>query len=298
MGKRKHIDVSYWQCDWTGMPLGVSRYYIPVMEANGRVTRKGTYMNWQCARAHLNYMHSQDKITYEEFLKSVNLINNLAGYTVCNAPDYQALMHFGGKMTILEFTQQCNERLEPLSAVRMNCDGTVQHVYISPVNGNYDCGLSKEMECTDWDLLRPTRKLKNVKDKQMAVICNRVPVDPQRATYNTKASQLFKIELYGDVLIVCLTKRVDVDHMDEFLCFTMDDFEEQFKKKAKKPKKTTEDEAAAMSKEDFNLVEHEINKAFKELEAHESAGAKKISSKCNARTMNKSQNQVPAIQVA
>ena len=245
-------------------------------------------MNWQCARAHLNYMHSHDKMTYEDFMKSAKAIDELAGYAVTNAPDYKALLHFGGKLTIADFTRMCNERTHALSAVRIDTDGNVTPVTVHPVDGNYEVALTHQMEAETFDVIRPTRRLKNLRDKQMAVIVNSKDVEGS-ARFNSKASQLFKIELHGDVLIVCLTKRVDVDHVDEYLCFTMRDYNEQFSKKTKKTKK--EDEVDSMSKDEYTKIETEINKAFDRLEANESHDATVLS-------ISKSKNATAKVKAA
>jgi hypothetical protein len=51
MGKRKIHGVTYYQCDYTGLPMRNSYCYVPTWKEDGRMTKQGSYCCWEAVLA-------------------------------------------------------------------------------------------------------------------------------------------------------------------------------------------------------------------------------------------------------
>ena len=56
MGKRKHLNESFYQCDWTGLQMRAPYAYMPHFAAEGKLVRRGSYCNWECVVAAMQHM--------------------------------------------------------------------------------------------------------------------------------------------------------------------------------------------------------------------------------------------------
>ena len=47
MGKRKIHGITYYQCDYTGLPMRTSYCYAPTWKEDGRMVKQGSYCCWE-----------------------------------------------------------------------------------------------------------------------------------------------------------------------------------------------------------------------------------------------------------
>ena len=56
MGKRKLHDKTYYQCDWTALPMDSPACYMPSFDGK-KLKKRGNYCNWESVVAHANHLH-------------------------------------------------------------------------------------------------------------------------------------------------------------------------------------------------------------------------------------------------
>ena len=52
MGKRKLHAETYFQCDWTGLPMRYTNCYMPSWNESGKLMKHGSYACWEAVVAH------------------------------------------------------------------------------------------------------------------------------------------------------------------------------------------------------------------------------------------------------
>ena len=131
MGKRKLNGTSFWQCDWTGLPMKQAHCYWPSWSTAGKLFKKGSYCNWEAVIAHAKYQLGKQMIEPEEHDKILEHIENVTGTVVEPAPHYDELAHTKGRMDVQErrsealraelarVTDERNELCSQLQAERM-----------------------------------------------------------------------------------------------------------------------------------------------------------------------------------
>ena len=53
MGKRKQHGITYYQCDWTGLPMRSTNCYMPTWNGD-KLVKHGSYAYWECVVAHVH----------------------------------------------------------------------------------------------------------------------------------------------------------------------------------------------------------------------------------------------------
>jgi len=252
MGKRKMHNQTYFQCDWTGLPMRNTNCYMPDWNEAGKLLKHGSYVCWEAVIAHALETNSDEKLS-----KIREHVNDLVGCTVHPAPHWTRLMWFAReeKEDTLEspeaFLAACRHTEGPVIAVRMLTDGTTHEVICSQ-----DDIKTKFVE----HLTRPftlqgpihepqsfqTVRKKGTKDRDLTVFYwpfkNGLP-------FNQTASNIFKMQIYGDALLVQQTKEPCALPRERYINYFNATFQEQFANKAKRkegnPTLTTDDYAIA-----------------------------------------------------
>ena len=130
MGKRKLHTQTYFQCDWTGLPMRQTNCYMPDWTESGKLLKHGSYACWEAVIAHAIEMNT-DKLS-----KIREHVNDLVGCTVHPAPHWSTLAWFardeGATLATPEaFLEACCATEGPVMAVRMLPDGTTHEVLCS-----------------------------------------------------------------------------------------------------------------------------------------------------------------------
>ena len=89
MGKRKLHGLTYYQCDWTGLPMRDQNCYFPVWKDKGRLHKSGSYLNWGCVKAHANEMFEASELTLAQYSQVCDHADFMNGGSVTEAPPYE-----------------------------------------------------------------------------------------------------------------------------------------------------------------------------------------------------------------
>ena len=95
MGKRKLHDKTYYQCDWTALPMDTPACYMPTFEGK-KLKKRGNYCNWESVVAHADHLHEvEKKIETEEYEAVLEHVYELTGANI-QPKDYHFTMleHF------------------------------------------------------------------------------------------------------------------------------------------------------------------------------------------------------------
>jgi hypothetical protein len=273
MGKRKiHDTITYYTCDWTALPMSETNCYMPswkVDAANSvsKLVKHGSYLNWECVVAHAIYLNKDVERVRAH-------IDALVGAVVEPAPPLSRFDWLGGKVDFVvgcirshtELHAECTRPTSSIMAVRiLASDASVVEVLCNQeaVDAKFEPFLTRPYtipeQCDGPQKLMPLKKSPS-REHQLAVYYwpfkNGLPL-------NATASNLFKMQIYGDVLITKQTKEPSHLPRERFVNYSIADYFGQFTapKRAKKVDQQAISAAAytALKQEmqgDLNAVEH------------------------------------------
>ena len=108
MGKRKLHAASFYQCEWTGLPMRQPYCYMPSWSPTDKLLRKGSYCNWESVAAHAQYNFDKCLIDQETHEDITRYVNNLCGKVVqaagnvkLDAPESTHLRRFCSMLLML-----------------------------------------------------------------------------------------------------------------------------------------------------------------------------------------------------
>lgn len=123
MGKRTlHTGVTFYQCDWTGLPLHQVNAYMPAWNDKGQLWKRGSYCNWESVMAHAAAKYAKEEFTLEQYREVEQHVYNVVGAKVQMAPHYLKLEHLGGSMSATEYEAECQKRTSSFVAIYLPCN--------------------------------------------------------------------------------------------------------------------------------------------------------------------------------
>lgn len=265
MGKRKLHATTFYQCDWTGFPMRQAHCFMPTWNSAGKLLKKGAYCNWESVVAHATHLFAHDEMTSEATEKVLEFINELVGTSVTPAPSYDALYHTKGTLSVEAFHGICT-RQTPCLATKITPDGQVFETMLNPKDGHFDFHdyLHKPfMFQGPPSTFHSTRKKKG-NDRDLTVWyfpTKELPV-------NTLASQLFRMQLHGDVLLVHQSREQCFLPRARYTCFTRQHYDEIFSKKRKR-----EREAASLAPSEYADLKSQMQSDLNKFEQKASSTA-------------------------
>lgn len=255
MGKRKLHAQTYFQCDWTGLPMKQTNCYMPEWNEAGRLLKHGSYCCWEAVIAHareqLLSMETDDKgiICGGNKMKRIQEhVNALVGCDVHPAPHWTRLAWFAkdGADDLItspsQFLEVCDKLTTPVFAVRIPPDGSAHEVLCTPadVKAKFEGHITRPFNLHgpvhEPQSFQTVRKKTN-RERDLSVFYwpfkNGLP-------FNTLASNIFKMQIYGDVLLVQQTKEPCFLPRERYVNYYLAAFNEQFtnKSKRKEPQNT------------------------------------------------------------
>jgi len=265
MGKRKMHGDAFYQCDYTGFPMRQAYCYMPTWDAAGKLVKKGSYCNWESVLAHAAMTH------FEEFDRVKAHVVAITGTDrLQQAPDYTDLYHMKGHMTPMQYHDKCNYSDEPIIGVKITSDGEIIEVMVTPQEGkfNFEAFMHKPYSYQGKaQVFHSMRKKSGSIAKDLTVLYY-----PSRdLPANTVASNVFKMQIHGDVLMVQQSREQSFLPRERYVTYTRQEFVEQFMKKRKRGSV----EAPAMTCEDYDTVKKQMQEKLHEFEASISKDAKK-----------------------
>tara|TARA_Y100001963_G_C6722972_1_gene420000 strand:- start:45 stop:956 length:912 start_codon:yes stop_codon:yes gene_type:complete len=232
MGKRKLHTTSFWQCDWTGLPMRSAHCYWPSWSAAGKLIKKGSYCNWESVMAHAMHQLENKEISDVEYEKVIDHVHGLTDCPITPAPHYDELQHTKGRMSAEEFHRQCCRQEHPITAVKISPNGDVFELLVHPDGDNirFDDYLHKPFAYLAPPSTFHSMRKKGRGDRDLSVWYYATKELP----HNHTASNLFKMQLYGDVLLVQQTREQCFMPRERYVGFTKQQFDDQFSKKRKR----------------------------------------------------------------
>lgn len=260
MGKRKLHNHAFNCCDYTGFPFkGTGACYLPRW-INGKMSKSGTFCNWESVLAHAMQLEQAGKMTAEEVQEVQNHILTTTGAQyVRPAPPVTELLHVKGSLTMESFHRACCAADAPINCVKItpeetfdvlvspSADGTFAfHDYMHPPYGG---GTPSRFHTT--------RKARGSSQRDLTVWF----YASKALVPNPLASNLFKMTLYGDVLITASTRESSFLPRERYISFTKADFETAFTKRRK-----TKSDVAAITIKDYNKMKSEMESSLRTFE--------------------------------
>ena len=268
MGKRKLHGQVYHQCDWTGFPMRASNAYMPTWQGD-KLVKRGAYCNWESVLAHAHHMYDIDKSIEESELERIRThLTELIGVL----PDhkqfhYTHLDHFKDTGPIphnwdmQQFHDACCKTNVDITSVKINPEGSVFDVIMQPDQTVADYITRPYMAGTEQSpaQFQSMRKGKLPKDRELTVYYwpgkNGLP-------HNMTASNIFKVQIYGDVLLVQHTKECAFKPRERYVSFNKQQFDDLFQKKRKKAVDDT-----GLTPGEFQNVKEQMQSSLNGIEA-------------------------------
>ena len=309
MGKRKMHGYTYYQCDWTGFPMRATNCYMPVW-TDDKMVKRGSYCNWESVLAHAQLLYDNNESSAPQLAHVQQYIHELTGMPEQNdvsgfgfshlehfRDDKAAKLHasgcayvdkaeilFGNNWDSAMYHKVCCAvtAYHELTAVKITPSGVYEVLVGSKagrfrfeeyVDRPYMTGTGLAIACAKdgvYETMQSfvcTHKPKMAKDREVSVFYwhgkNGLPK-------NDAASALFKMQIYGDVLLVQKTKEACFKERDRYVHFTEQNFNDYFTKKKKKP---NDDEVPALTDSEFKQAREEMVSSLSEFEKRASVAA-------------------------
>jgi hypothetical protein len=272
MGKRKLHNTSFWQCEWTGFPLKVAHCYMPTWSPAGKLVKKGSYCNWEAVVAHADELEARGEMLKAEHARVCEHVEYVTGLAVQPAPHYTDLMHTKGHLTAVGFHEACVRNCGPITAVKIASNGDVFEVLVVPQKStgtfNFDLYMHKpynlEMGLSSFHSMRKKGQSKGT-DRDLTVWYYATKELP----HNPLASNMFKMQLYGDVLLVQQSREASFLPRERYVSFNKELFDEQFCKKRRK----TAAEPPSLTPDAYADLKEQMQKTLNQFEKTTSAAA-------------------------
>lgn len=233
MGKRKLHGTAFYQCEWTGFPMKSAHCYMPTWTPGGKLVKKGSYCNWESVVAHAQFLLAQTAITAEEHQKVVEHVEFVTGTHPTAAPHYDDLLHTKGRLSAVSFHMACVQQTGPITGVKITPDGDIFETILEPnETGRFDfnCYMHKPynhlLGLSTFHSMRKKGAAKGT-DRDLSVWYYAT----KDLTHNPTASNLFKMQLYGDVLLVQQSREASFLPRERYVSFNKGQFDEQFQKR-------------------------------------------------------------------
>lgn len=267
MVKRTLHNRSFFQCDLTGLPLAHSGCYLPLVDADGKVHKKGQYATWECVMQVL-FNTVDDTNALKRSLAHIQ--KHLRGALPNGAlVDVDLLEHFGGYLTASEWhVGIVMADVAGVPAVRVMLDGTLEPWSVPAyASGPNIKGVQAKRHTGLW-----------FDGRELVVIWDASCAEP-----NPKACEIAKTDgLTGDVtLVLCVPDVECFMTRNRYVPCTIADLEapppsvapkpSRKRKKAASPKAVPTEEAATLA--EFKLAKRRMTTGFKEYEAEMSKDA-------------------------
>ena len=250
--------------------------YMPTWDANKKLSKKGSYCNWESVLAHARseYVKACNSETYnsavqvealEHFTAICDHVFHICGTTVIEAPSYKTLTHMGGLDDMLEFQQKCAVQSMPVTILKIQVDGEAIEILTRSVREEIEYKLGKYEHRAQICKFNPLRKRAN-NNKELCVFHNADEVE-----VNHTASNIFKQQLFGDVYLVQQSKEHCWTQRERMISYTHKEFEDELLKK----RKARCNDVPHMTPTDFMKARQEMQVAFDQIEANMSKDALK-----------------------
>ena len=276
--------IVYYQCDWTGHPMRNTNCYMPAWNDSGKLIKRGSYINWESVVAHAEHLASDGTILDQELQKIREHVTGIIGPLPETVAHFTWLEHFfhtsPGSLnvscpawTVERYHEECCKYQEPINALKITQGNETVEVIITPTEGKYNFEdyltrpymAGKEVEISSFVSMRRGKMPKDVSVK--------VFYWPEKngLDRNQLASNYFKMEMYGDVILVKQRKETAAWPRERYTSLSYQQFDDVFSKKRKK----SLEEDSALSSDEFNSVKQQMQASFDVVEKQISSTSQK-----------------------
>lgn len=250
---------------------------MPTWTVDDKMIKKGSYCNWESVLAHARHIFNVDKQLEEKDLDRITeYVFTQMGDTTpsTEAPHFSEIEHFkieGTKsMNATDYHNACCYQTNEVLGVKINETGHSAEVVMDTNSGKLDFALYIKRpplvaDDTNPSMFQSYKKGKN-KEKELCVFYY-----PGKNGFdlNTQASNLFKMQIYGEVLLVNCTKEASFMPRERYTNYLLTDFHECFERKRKRP----QPEQVSMRPEEYNALKAEMQASLTDYEKQASSAA-------------------------
>jgi len=272
MGKRKLHGYTYYQCDWTGFPMRNANCFMPTWTAEGKLVKRGTYCNWEAVLSHCKYLNNNGDTTYDVD-RVKDFVSTQTGGQVCfESVDFTNLEHFkhdGSKnMDMKDYHAACCYMTNEVFVVKINEAGHSFEILMDTNDGKLDFNSQIKQppltaEGAQPNMFQSYRKGKH-KDMELCVFYH---AGKNGCELNALASSLFKMQIYGEVLLVQCSKEACFLPRERFVSYMLADFQDNFLRKRKRPVT----EQTSLRPEEYNALKVEMEASLSTYEKQASS---------------------------
>ena len=272
MGKRKLHASGFFQCDWTGFPMKQVYCYMPSWSSSGKLLKKGSYCNWESVVAHAADALKQGTITNADLMKIYEHVQHITGTIPNPAPHFDELLHTKGRMDVNEFHKACTTQTDPVMGVKITPNGDIFELLLFPDQDGFN--FAKYLHIPYSSACTPS-SFHSMRKKGACKMTERDLGVWYYATkelqHNPTASNIFKMQLYGDVLMVQQSREASFMTRERFVTFNKQMFDDFFIKKRKRVA-----EPASMTPEAYAVAKEEMQRALNRYEQKVSEKAQPV----------------------
>ena len=253
--------------------------YMPEWNQAGKLMKHGSYTCWEAVVAHARELHGEGAAADLKVSRVCEYVNNLVGCVVNPAPHWSTLAWLqpcrgdipadsASITTPQEFLTMCQDDRQ-IIAVRIPTDDVAHEVLCGKqdISTKFQAHLRKPFpeHYSEPQSFQTVRKKVN-KDKDLTVFYypfrNGLP-------FNSTASNAFKMQIYGDALVVQQSKEQCFMPRERYVSYPLLNFKEQFvmKHKRKEPSQVT------LSVDEFDDIKAEMADQLQTFEQMTSSNA-------------------------
>lgn len=254
-------DKVFYQCDWTGLLMKSANCFMPTWTEIGKPLRKkGTYCNWESVVAHARASFCDEVLGAEELRRVEEFVSEQTGGTrYFNCVDWSELEHFGGSMSAKDYHDACTNMSNEVFGVKILESGHQNEILMDTNAGKL---------CIDNNLKRPPlvpegvhpsmfQSYRKGKHKEKDLCIFYYP-NKNGCDLNSLASSLFKMQIYGECLLVECSREASFMPRERFVNYTFSDFQDNFLRKRKRPAS----EQTSMRPEEYHEIKAEMQESL------------------------------------
>lgn len=275
MGKRKLHNQVYYQCDWTGFPMKSANCFMPGWTMDDKLIKKGSYCNWESVLAHAKHLYEVEKQLEDKDLERIHdFVKVQMGDSVhsAEAPHFSDLEHIKSdgtrNLTAEQYHRACCYHSDEVFGVKINGAGHTFEVLMDSNDGKLEFAKYLQPPAAQQDhqpsMFQSYRKGKH-KEKELCVFY--YAGGRNGLEFNTLASNLFKMQIYGEVLMVQCTKEASFMPRERYINYTLQEFQDNFMRKRKR----SAPETSSLGSEEYGALKKEMQQSLSAYEKQASS---------------------------
>ena len=215
-----------------------SNCYLPTWTSDGKLVKRGSYCNWEAVLSHAKHICAEQEHLSLDAIK--DHISGQTGGEVCfNDVHFSDLDHFnvdGSKeLDAQAYHNACCYMTNEVFVVKINEAGHSFELLLDTNDGKLDFGAQIKRPPLIDEKATPSQILAyrkgKLKDKDLCVL---YWPGKNGCDQNIYASNLFKMQIYGEVLLVQCSKESSFLPRERYVSYTLMDFEENYVRKRKR----------------------------------------------------------------